>query len=65
MAKIQVFSKESGFIDVIIADNTEDAKTAFLRELGMQKLAGDRLIFVDFESKTVSFARVVCGLEDY
>lgn len=65
MAKIQLFSEESGYIDEIIADNTEDAKTAILQELNMQNHAGDRLIFVDFESKTVSFTRVVCVLEDY
>ena len=65
MAKIQVFSEESGYVDEISADNTEDAKTAILQELNMQNHAGDRLIFVDFESKTVSFTRVVCVLEDY
>ena len=65
MAKIQVFSEEFGYIDEVNAVNTEDAKTAILQELNMQKYAGDRLIFVDFESKTVSFARVVCVLEDY
>lgn len=65
MAKIQLFSEESGYIGEINADNTEDAKTAILQELNMQNHAGDRLIFVDFESKTVSFARVVCVLEDY
>lgn len=65
MAKIQLFSEESGYIDEISADNTEDAKTAILQKLNMQNHAGDRLAFVDFESKTVSFARVVCALEDY
>lgn len=65
MAKIQLFSEKSGYIDEISADNTEDAKTAILQELNMQNHAGDRLIFVDFESKTVSFTRVVCVLEDY
>lgn len=65
MAKIQVLSEESGYITDIDAVNTEDAKTAILQELNMQNHAGDRLIFVDFESKTVSFTRVVCVLEDY
>lgn len=65
MAKIQVFSEESGYIADIEAGNTEDAKTASLQELSMQNHAGDRLIFVDFESKIVSFARVVCVLEEY
>lgn len=65
MAKIHVFSEESGYIADIDAVNTEDAKTAVMQELDMQNHAGDRLIFVDFESKTVSFARVVCALEDY
>lgn len=65
MAKIQVLSEESGYIADIDADNTEDAKTVTMRELNMQNHAGDRLVFVDFESKTASFARVVCVLEDY
>lgn len=65
MAKIQVLSEESGYITDINADNTEDAKAAILQELNMQNHAGDRLIFVDFETKTVSFARVVCILENY
>lgn len=65
MAKIQVLSEESGYIAYIDAVNTEDAKTAVMEELNMQNHVGDRLIFVDFESKTVSFTRVVCVLEDY
>lgn len=65
MAKIQLFSEESGYVDEISADNTEDAKTVLMQELNMHNRAGDRLIFVDFESKTVSFTRVVCVLEDY
>lgn len=65
MAKIQVFSEESGYFDEISAGNTEDAKTVLMQELNMHDHAGERLIFVDFESKTVSFTRVVCVLEDY
>lgn len=65
MAKIQVLSEESGYIADVNAYNTEEAKTAILEEMDMRNHAGDRLIFVDFESKTVSFARVVCVLEDY
>ena len=65
MAKIQVFSEETGYVADIEAANTEDAKTAIMPELDMHNRAGDRLIFVDFESKTVSFARVVCALEEY
>lgn len=65
MAKFQVFSDKSGYITDVNADNPEDAKTAILEEMDMRNHAGDRLIFVDFESKTVSFARVVCALGDY
>ena len=65
MAKIQLFSEESGYIDEISADNTEDAKTVLMQELNMHNHAGERLVFVDFESKTASFTRVVCVLEDY
>lgn len=65
MAKIQVLSEESGYIADVSAHNTEDAKTVILEEMDMRNHAGDRLIFVDFESKTVSFTRVVCVLEDY
>ena len=66
MAKIQVFSEESGgYVADIEATNTEDAKTAIMQEVSMQNHVGDRLIFVDFESKTASFVRVVCVLEEY
>lgn len=65
MAKIQLFSEESGYIACLDAVNTEDAKTAIMQELDMYTNVGERLIFVDFESKTVSFTRVVCVLEDY
>ena len=65
MAKIKLFSEESGYIAGIDAVNTEYAKTVIMQELDMYTHVGDRLIFVDFESKTVSFTRVVCGLEDY
>ena len=65
MAKIQLFSEESGYFDEISADNTEDAKTAVMQDLNMYNHAGERMVFVDFESKTVLFTRVVCVLEDY
>ena len=65
MAKIHVFSDKSGYITDVNADNTEDAKTALMQKLNMHNRAGDRLIFVDFKSKTVSFTRVVCVLEEY
>ena len=65
MAKIQVFSEESGYVEGISADNIEDAKTVIMQELDMHNHAGERLVFVDFESETVSFTRVVCVLEDY
>ena len=65
MAKIQIFSEETGYVAEVNACNTEDAKTAIMPELDMHNRAGDRLIFVDFESKTVSFVHVVCALEEY
>ena len=65
MAKIHVFLEEAGYITDIDAVNTEDVKTAVMQELNLQNHVGERMIFIDFESKTVSFTRVVCVLEDY
>lgn len=65
MAKIHVFTDKSGYITDLDAVNTEDAKTAILQELNMNNYTGERLAFVDFDSKTVSFAHVVCAVEDY